>query len=146
MRDINLQDEVNRKGLETLEHFDLILKSGQFTADQSQHILGLLQTAFSGLLSSDVDGLFVEFITEMSSRLKAGDGWKITLTRIYAAPDRPHKIVTISGATLSLQTHKRPAPSDFSRVLDTPSEAFARSGLIHEKLLQGGYRLIGARK
>lgn len=146
MIELKLQDEVDKKALETIEHFDSILKSGQFTAVQCNHILGLMQTAFSGLLSCDVDGMFLEFISDASSRLKVGDGWRLTLTRIYTAPERPHKIVSISGTTLSLKTHKHPAPSDFSRAFDTYSEAIARASAIHEKLLMCGYRLIGAKK
>lgn len=146
MSEIVLQDEIDRKALEAMEGFSEIAGAGHFTPEQLLRVLGLLQTSLNGVLSSDVAGLFLEFMTESSEALRIAPSWLVTMTRIYDKPGADKMALTISGSTLTLKSCGAPSLSDFSRKFDLHEEAVAYAQRVHELMLSNGYRLLGKKK
>ena len=102
MSEIVLQDEIDRKALEAMEGFSEMAGSGHFTPEQLLRVLGLLQTSLNGVLSSDVAGLFLEFMTESSE----GHCCKVSDEAAFCLIQRPY----ISKTLLTRRISPRGSP------------------------------------
>ena len=140
---IDLQDEIDRKALETLELVLDLISEGGLTRAQADALLHAVQTGFGGVTSSSAD--INSLLTEASLFVAGSPDWQCVYARHYRCRDGHLYRMTISNCTLKFSRTDAPSSMDFVLEFGSQQDAFRMANLKHEQLREAGFR-IGRRK
>lgn len=137
MTEIDLQTEVDRKALDAILQAAELIEEGELTRPLADRLLNILQTAFNGITSKEVDTLGM--LTELSEYNRQTPQWPTIYLRRYAnAKGQVTLTLSVIDTAFAMKIAGT-TPSAVSKEFDTHAEAMRFAGLKHKQVVERGY-------
>ena len=134
MFEVSLQDEVDRKALSSLEQLIDNVDSGVITPEDGRKTLGIIQTAFNGIVS---DRDFLHLITEADEHFTSLPKLTISKTLAYFKDKKstPAYIIRYNNETMIISSKGRVINK---KPYETPYECYSAVLKAHNLFIKKG--------